>query len=96
MPSQSFEDLKSEADIVTVAGAQGGFTELAMNGMAGGLGDGHPALQDINVRHAIAHGDRSAGAVRSGALKGQGEMIDTLGVSPDPVWTPDDPRRISS
>jgi peptide/nickel transport system substrate-binding protein len=87
VPSQAFEDLKSEADIVTVAGAQGGFTELAMNGMAGGLGDGHPALQDLTVRHAIAQAiDREALFDR--VVKGQGEQIDTLGVSPDSVWTP--------
>ena len=87
VPSQAFEDLKSEADIVTVAGAQGGFTELAMNGMAGGLGDGHPALQDIEVRHAIARAiDREALFDR--VVKGQGELIDTLGVSPDSVWNP--------
>jgi len=87
VPSQSFEDLKSESGIVTVAGAQGGFTELAMNGMAGGLGDGHPALQDIEVRHAIARAiDRQSLFDR--VVKGQGEMIDTLGVSPSPEWTP--------
>ena len=87
VPAQSFEDLKSEDGIVTVAGAQGGFTELAMNGMAGGLGDGHPALQDIEVRHAIAHAiDRQSLFDR--VVKGQGEMLDTLGVSPDPEWTP--------
>ena len=87
VPSQAFEDLKSEADIVTVAGAQGGFTQLAMNGMAGGLGDGHPALQDLTVRHAIARAiDRQALFDR--VVKGQGELLTTLGVSPDSVWTP--------
>ncbi len=87
VPSQAFEDLKNEPNIVTVAGAQGGFTELAMNGMAGGLGDGHPALQDLTVRHAIAQAiDRAALFDR--VVKGQGELIDTLGVSPDSVWNP--------
>lgn len=87
VPSQAFDDLKNEPGIVTVAGAQGGFTELAMNGMAGGLGDGHPALQDLNVRHAVAMAiDRKALFDR--VVKGQGELIDTLGVSPDSVWTP--------
>lgn len=87
VPSQAFEDLKSEAGIVTVTGAQGGFTELAMNGMAGGLGDGHPALQDLTVRHAIAQAiDREALFDR--VVKRQGELINTLGVSPDSVWTP--------
>ncbi len=55
IPSASFEELQDDPDIVAVDGRQGGFTELAMNGMAGGIGDGHPALQDLNVRHAIAH-----------------------------------------
>ena len=87
VPSQAFDDLKSESNIVTVTGAQGGFTELAMNGMAGGLGDGHPALQDLTVRHAIAMAiDRSALFDR--VVKGQGELIDTLGVSPNSEWTP--------
>ena len=87
VPSQAFADLAGAPDIETVAGAQGGFTQLAMNGMAGGLGDGHPALQDLQVRHAIAHAiDRQSLFDR--VVKGQGEMIDTLGVSPDSVWTP--------
>ncbi len=87
VPSQAFDDLKSEPNIVTVVGAQGGFTELAMNGMAGGLGDGHPALQDLTVRHAIAQAiDRTALFER--VVKRQGEMIDTIGVSPDSEWTP--------
>lgn len=87
VPAQSFEDLKGESNIVTVAGAQGGFTELAMNGMAGGLGDGHPALQDVQVRHAIAHAiDRKSLFDR--VVKGQGELIDTIGVSPNAEWTP--------
>ena len=40
---------------MAVVGQQGGFTELAMNARAGGIGDGHPALLDLDVRHAIAH-----------------------------------------
>ena len=51
--TQSVDLLKGDDDIAAVAGQQGGFTELALNGGAGGIGDGHPALQDINVRHAI-------------------------------------------
>ena len=87
VPSQAFQDMQGEANIATVAGAQGGFTELAMNGMAGGLGDGHPALQDLEVRHAIAHAiDREALFDR--VIKRQGELIDTIGVSPNPEWTP--------
>ena len=53
VPSSSFESLGETEDIEAVFGSQGGFTELAMNGMAGGIGDGHPALLDLDVRHAI-------------------------------------------
>ncbi len=87
VPAELFEQLDGEDGIVTVAGAQGGFTELAMNGMAGGIGDGHPALLDLDVRHAIALSiDRSALFER--VALGIGQPIDTLGVSPDPVWNP--------
>lgn len=91
VPAQAFQDLTGEPGIVTVAGSQGGFTELAMNGMAGGLGDGHPALQDIEVRHAIAHAiDRQSLFNRVVNLHGQ--MIDTIGVSPNPEWNPEIPE----
>lgn len=91
VPSQAFEGLKSESNITTVVGQQGGFAELAMNGMAGGLGDGHPALQDLTVRHAIAKAiDRDALVER--VLLGQGEPNGILGVSPDSAWFPEIPE----
>jgi peptide/nickel transport system substrate-binding protein len=90
VPSQEFDGLKSEKDIATVVGQQGGFAELAMNGMEGKIGDGHPALQDLTVRHAVAMAiDRQALVDR--VLLGQGEVNGTLGVSPDPIWTPEIP-----
>ena len=61
-----------------------------MNGMAGGIGDGHPALQDINVRHAIAHAiDRDVMFDR--VVLGLGEKGVGLSVSADPAWKPDIP-----
>jgi peptide/nickel transport system substrate-binding protein len=90
VPAELFDGLSKEPDIVTLTGAQGGFTELAMNGMAGGLGDGHPALQDLTVRHAVAQAiDRPQLFDR--VVHGQGQLLGTLGVSPDPVWTPEIP-----
>ncbi len=90
VPSGSFEELDADPDIVAVDGRQGGFTELAMNGMAGGIGDGHPALQDLNVRHAIAHAiDREVMFDR--IVLGLGERGVGLSVSADPVWKPDIP-----
>lgn len=82
-------DLRDGAQgIVAVAGVDGGFTELAMNGMAGGLGDGHPALLDIKVRHAIAHAIDRDELFETVAL-GIGTQRDTLGVSPNTEWNPE-------
>jgi peptide/nickel transport system substrate-binding protein len=91
VPSSSFAELQDDSDIEAVAGRQGGFTELAMNGMAGGIGDGHPALQDINVRHAIHHAiDKEVMFDR--VVIGLGEPGVGLSVSPDPAWKPDIPE----
>ncbi|MFM2072347.1 MAG: hypothetical protein RLZZ623_2610 [Actinomycetota bacterium] len=90
IPSSAFEGLKSKPNIQAVFGLQGGFSELAMNGMAGGLGDGHPALQDLNVRHAIAHAiDKDA--LFNRVILGLGQKGVGLSVSPDPVWQPEIP-----
>lgn len=90
IPAELFGDLGKQPNIVTVAGAQGGFTELAMNGMAGGIGDGHPALQDLNVRHAIAMSIDRQQLFDRVAL-GIGLPLTVLGVSPDQEWLPDLP-----
>lgn len=90
IPSSAFEGLKAAADVEAVFGTQGGFTELAMNGMAGGLGDGHPALLDLNVRHAIARAI-DKGALFDRVILGLGKPGIALSVSPDPAWQPDIP-----
>jgi peptide/nickel transport system substrate-binding protein len=87
IPPSALQLLTSDAGITTVAGGQGGFTELAMNGMAGGLGDGHPALLDVDVRRAVAHAiDRAILFDR--VLLGIGREGVTLSVSPDTKWQP--------
>jgi peptide/nickel transport system substrate-binding protein len=91
VPSAAMPRLESDPDIQTVVGLQGGFTELAMNGMAGGLGDGHPALLDLDVRHAVAHAiDRDA--ILERVISGFGRVGVTLSVSPDPAWQPTIPE----
>ena len=87
VPSSSFESLGDTEGIEAVFGQQGGFTELAMNGMAGGLGDGHPALQDVEVRHAI-HRAIDKQALFDRVILGLGTPGVTLSVSPDPAWKP--------
>jgi peptide/nickel transport system substrate-binding protein len=90
IPSGSYAGLDEDPDIVAVTGQQGSFSELAMNGSQGGLGDGHPALLDIDVRHAIAHAiDRQVLLER--VIDGLGAVGSTISVSPDPVWKPDIP-----
>jgi peptide/nickel transport system substrate-binding protein len=88
IPSSSFERLESTEDIVAVEGQQGGFDELALNAGAGGIGDGHPALQDLAVRQAIAHAvDKET--IVSRVLNGLGEPAEAMSPSPDPAWTPE-------
>lgn len=88
LPSSAVELLAGDDEIVTVAGMQGSFSELALNGNAGGLGDGHPALQDINVRHAIFQAiDRNVLFERVNL--GIGAVGTTLSPSADPSWIPD-------
>ena len=86
--TNSVEQLEADPDIVVVPGLQGGFTELAMNGGEGGIGDGHPALQDITVRHAIFQAiDRNVLFER--VALGLGEIGTTLSPSADTTWIPD-------
>src|SRR4051794_913228 len=82
-------DLLQKADGITVVdGLQGGFTELALNGGQGGIGDGHPALQDIDVRHAIYYAiDRDVLFDR--VALGLGAKGTTMSPSADPSWIPD-------
>ena len=91
VPSSSFATLGDTESIEAVFGQQGGFTELAMNGMAGGLGDGHPALQDVEVRHAI-HRAIDKQALFDRVILGLGTPGVGLSVSPDPAWRPDIPE----
>ena len=88
LASGAVELLQGEDNIETVAGMQGGFTEMALNGGAGGIGDGHPALQDINVRHAMYYAiDRDVLFDR--VALGLGAKGTTMSPSADPTWIPD-------
>jgi peptide/nickel transport system substrate-binding protein len=87
VPRSALERLQGDANIETISGEQGSFTELAMNGGAGGIGDGHPALQDLVVRQAIAHAiDRQVLFDR--VALGTGSVGSVMVPSADPVWTP--------
>ena len=96
VPAQAYESLSTTEGIVALQGEQGGFTEIAVNGgrpenqRVEGIGNGNPALSDIEFRKAIAHSiDRetlidkvSAGLARPGS---------TISPSPSPEWIPEIP-----
>jgi peptide/nickel transport system substrate-binding protein len=89
VPEQSMATLDEDPNIVTVAGYQGGFDELAINGGAA-EGQPHPALLDPVVRRAIGMAlDKEA--VIEDVLAGFGEPATTISPSADPSWVPDLP-----
>jgi peptide/nickel transport system substrate-binding protein len=88
IPFGSYEQLGGDENIEVVDGQQGTFTELALNGMAGGIGDGHPALQDPTVRRAIFHAVNREGLFQRVNL-GLGAVGTTMSPSADLSWIPD-------
>ncbi len=94
IPTESFESLDADEDIVGVVGQQGGFSELGLNAGEGGIGDGHPALLDVTVRQAINKAiDRATLLDR--VVHGLGEVGTTMSVSPDQTWQPEVPDDMS-
>jgi peptide/nickel transport system substrate-binding protein len=86
-PAGSWDSLEADADIEVVAGQQGGFDEIAINGGAV-EGQPHPALLDVNVRRAISHGiDREA--VIEDLWFGLADPLETMSPSADPKWLPE-------
>ncbi len=96
VPAASFESLGTTEGIVAIEGQQGNVDEVSVNGgrperyRVDGIGNGHPALSDIEVRKAIAHAiddqtiiDRVDAGIGAPAL--------TISPSPNPEWLPDIP-----
>ncbi len=88
-PAGSATALDSDPNIEILAGQQGGFEEIAINGGAV-EGQPHPALMDIEVRRAIAHGIDKA-AVIEDLWFGLAEPLETVSPSADPKWLPEIP-----
>ncbi|MFZ0015566.1 MAG: ABC transporter substrate-binding protein, partial [Acidimicrobiia bacterium] len=83
-PASSADALEADPNIVVVAGSQGGFDEIAINGGAA-EGQPHPALLDVNVRRAIAHGiDRQAGI--EDLWFNLASPLEVMSPSADPKW----------
>jgi peptide/nickel transport system substrate-binding protein len=90
IPAGSAETLEADPNIEIVAGQQGGFEEIAINGGAV-EGQPHPALLDVNVRRAIGHGiDKEA--VVEDLWFGLAEPLETMSPSADPKWMPEIPE----
>jgi peptide/nickel transport system substrate-binding protein len=89
-PASSYDALEADPNIEVVAGQQGGFDEIAINGGAA-EGQPHPALLDVEVRRAIAHAiDRPA--VIEDLWFGLASPLETLSPSADPKWIPEIPE----
>jgi peptide/nickel transport system substrate-binding protein len=86
-PASSWDALEGDEGIEVVAGQQGGFDQIAINGGAV-EGQPHPALLDIEVRRAIGHAlDRPA--IIEDLWFGHATPIDTISPSADPKWVPE-------
>jgi peptide/nickel transport system substrate-binding protein len=89
-PASSWDALEEDPDIEVVAGQQGGFDEIAINGGAA-EGQPHPALLDVEVRRAISHAiDRPA--VIEDLWFGLASPLETVSPSADPKWIPEIPE----
>jgi peptide/nickel transport system substrate-binding protein len=90
IPAGSVDSLEANDNIVVVAGQQGGFDELAINGGAA-EGQPHPALLDLEVRRAIGFAlDKEA--VIEDLWFGLAAPTDAISPSADPKWTPEIPE----
>lgn len=96
VPAASFEGLKTTEGIVAIEGQQGNVDEVSVNGgrpedqRVEGIGNGHPALSDLEFRKAIAHAIDDA-TIIDRVDAGIGLPALTISPSPNPEWLPDIP-----
>jgi len=89
-PASSAEALEADPNIEVVAGQQGGFDEIAING-GEAEGQPHPALLDVNVRRAMAHGiDKQAGI--EDLWFDLATPLEVMSPSADPKWLAEIPE----
>lgn len=90
VPAASMADLEGADDIEVVAGFQGAFDEIAVNGGAA-EGQPHPALLDLAFRQAIAHGIDKAG-ITEDLWYGFARPATSISPGADFKWVPDIPE----
>lgn len=89
-PASSAEALEADPNIEVVAGQQGGFDEIAING-GEAEGQPHPALLDVNVRRAMAHAiDKQAGI--EDLWFNLATPLEVMSPSADPKWLAEIPE----
>lgn len=89
-PAGSAEALDADPNIEIVAGQQGGFDEIAINGGAA-EGQPHPALLDLEVRRAISYAIDREAAIED-LWFGLASPLEVMSPSADPKWLPDIPE----
>ena len=89
-PASSIEVLEADPNIEVVAGNQGSFDEIALNG---GLApeQGHPALADIEFRRAVSMGIDKVAVVED-LWFGVAEPATAISVGADLKWVPEIPE----
>lgn len=78
-------ELKGQSNITPVNAQDGSFTQLTINTGSGKIGNGHPALEDVRVRQAIAHAIDKDTLV-SRVLQGLGAPGQSMNVAVAPKW----------
>ena len=90
VPGAAMAQLDADPDIEVVAGLQGGFDEIALNG-GKASNQPHPALLDLAFRQALARGIDKAGATED-LWFGYAEPATTVSMGADFKWVPDIPE----
>ena len=96
VPTNSYESVSKEKNVVALLGEQGGFDEISVNGgrpqdqRVDGIGNGNPVLSNVDVRRAISHAiDKQVLIDR--VYNGLARAATAISPSANPKWVPDIP-----
>ncbi len=87
IPGSAVATLENDPNIEVVAGFQGGWEQIAINGGMGAM-EPHPAMMDREVRRAMAYAVDTQAIVED-LWYGNGEEIHVINPSINPKWTPE-------
>lgn len=92
VPGSAVAQLESDPNIGIVPGYQSGWEQIAINGGMG-EGDFHPAVADVQVRQAMAHGVDTQAIVED-LWYGYAEEIHAINPAANKKWTPEVPAEL--